>query len=373
MERLDPYNHKQRHENWLKSKSISGISKSNEKILIKFLDDMAIGVNISKGSKKGARSSIRLNTLRQRLSFIVKELEKRKIKDIRKVTAQDLHKLFEDMRTGRLSTKTGTAYKSTGDYIKVFKTFFHWYQKISKEKIEDITSDLDTRGEKPKFVYFTEKDSNNILNEATIDLKIVGALAYDSGERVTELINNKVSDFSNDFKELNIREETSKTFGRKIKLMLCSKQIQEYVEKMGLKDDDYICQMEPKMINKELKEIGEKVLTKEQTKFKTLSLKDFRHSSACFWLPRYKSESALKYRFGWKKSDMIHYYTEFLGMKDTINKDDLYLDITKAELEKDIEKMKKELKEFGKYAPLLKSIQKRIEENPKVIKIIQEK
>jgi len=87
-------------------------------------------------------------------------------------------------------------------------------------------------------------------------------------------------------------------------------------------------------------------LKPEQITFKNLSLYDFRHSSACYWLPRYKNESAMKWRFGWKKSDMIHYYTEFLGMKDTITKDDLYLDITKAELEKDLNKTKKDLEEL---------------------------
>jgi hypothetical protein len=72
-----------------------------------------------------------------------------------------------------------------------------------------------------------------------------------------------------------------------------------------------------------------------------MSLYDFRHNSACYWLPRYKSESALKYRFGWKKSEMVHYYTEFLGMKDTIQNEDLYVDITKTELEQQIEQERK--------------------------------
>ncbi|MFH1408757.1 MAG: hypothetical protein ABIH34_02530, partial [Nanoarchaeota archaeon] len=67
-----------------------------------------------------------------------------------------------------------------------------------------------------------------------------------------------------------------------------------------------------------------------------LTMYDFRHSSACYWLPRYKSESALKYRFGWKKSEMIHYYTELLGMKDTISEEDLYVDVSKTQLEREI-------------------------------------
>ena len=65
---------------------------------------------------------------------------------------------------------------------------------------------------------------------------------------------------------------------------------------------------------------------------------DFRHCSCCYWLPRYKSESALKFRFGWKKSDKIHYYSEMLGMRDTISEEDLLIDVTKTELEKRLTK-----------------------------------
>ena len=344
----DPYNHKKRLENWENNKQIKDISKTNEKLIIRFLDDMSLGVNISKGSKKGARSPTRLNTLRDRLVYLTRLFEKRDKKDLRKLTAKDLHKLFNDMRSGVLKTRYGTPYKSTGDYIKVFKSFFHWYQKISKNKIEDITEDLDTRGEKPKFVYFTEKDFEKILSKASADLKPIISLIFDGGMRVTELVNVKVFDFSKDFKELNIREETSKTFGRKIKLMMCSEQIKKYVEFMELKPNDFLIKTSPSMINRELRKLGKEILTSEQIKFKNLTLYDFRHCSACYWLPRYKSESALKYRFGWKKSDMIHYYTELLGMKDTITEDDLYLDVTKTELEKESVKQQKEIEELQK-------------------------
>jgi len=90
----DVYNHKQRFENWNEKKEIKCISKINEELIIKFIEDMSLGLNISKGSKKGARSPIRLNTLRTRLVFLIKELEKRKIKDIRKTTKEQLHKLL---------------------------------------------------------------------------------------------------------------------------------------------------------------------------------------------------------------------------------------------------------------------------------------
>lgn len=346
--KIDPYKHKERWDRWISKvdkEGIKDLSKYNSDLIIQYLKDMAMGINISNKSKKGARSHIRLNHLQQKLIFIVRLLEKEGIKDVRKTTETQIHKLFQDMRNGIIRKIDGGVYKSAGDYVKNFKGFWHWYQKISKEEIKDITGDLDTRGEKPKFIYFDKDLFDKILSKASYDLKIVLILAFDTGMRVTELMNIRVSDFLKDYTELNIREETSKTFGRRIKLMLCSKQVREYVNKLELETNDILAQKSNKLINNELKIIGEKVLPQKKLEFKNLSLYDFRHSSACFWLPKYKSESALKYRFGWKKSDMIHYYTEFLGMKDTITQDDMFEDITKQELEKEVDKMKNQLKQ----------------------------
>ena len=66
---------------------------------------------------------------------------------------------------------------------------------------------------------------------------------------------------------------------------------------------------------------------------------DLRHASVCYWLPRYKSESAMKYRFGWKKTEMIHYYSKLLGMRDTISEKDLIEDTeVKTRLEQDLDR-----------------------------------
>jgi integrase len=183
---------------------------------------------------------------------------------------------------------------------------------------------------------------------------------FDSGIRSpTELMNVRVCDLEWDDKQshytLDIREETSKTFGRKIKLLLCSDLVKEYIAKTPLSSKDYLFRKTPQRVNQYIKNLGYKILkigTVEERVFKErkyqvitdgLSMYDFRHSSACYWLPRYKSENALKYRFGWKKSDMIHYYTELLGMRDTIHDDDLYTDITKTELENQIIEKGKEM------------------------------
>jgi hypothetical protein len=170
---------------------------------------------------------------------------------------------------------------------------------------------------------------------------------FDTGIRSpTELMNIRVSDLYNNCKELHIREEVSKTFGRRFKLMLCSELLIEYIKSSGLKDDDLLFPINYVSANKYLKRLAVKLFGNGKTeaggKYSQLSLYDFRHCACCYWLPRYKSESALKYRFGWKKSDKIHYYSEMLGMKDTIAEEDMLLDVTKTELEKRLDRTEKE-------------------------------
>jgi len=313
---------------------------------------MERGMNISTGSKKGARSYIRLNTLRDKLLFFSKHFDKRfGIKRITEISEEQIHTFFTEMRNGDLKKQTdGGTYKSAAFFVKVFKAFWHWHIKVKKKEgiaIIDITVDLDTTTDKPKWVYLNEDQVKKLCDNAKLEYKVLIMFLFDTGIRSpTELVNLRVGDFYEDFKKLLIREETSKTFGRKINLMLSSKLIKDYVKEKGLKDTDQIFAIIPETVNKYLKRLGEKVLGDVSSlageKYSKLTMYDFRHSSACYWLSRYKSESALKYRFGWKKSEMIHYYTELLGMKDTITEEDLLVDVTKTEIEQRLTKTEKE-------------------------------
>jgi integrase len=213
--------------------------------------------------------------------------------------------------------------------------------------IKDIALDLDTSKDKPDWVYLTEEEVRKLCSGATYKYEVLIWFLFDTGIRApTELVNVKVSDFFNDFKELNIREETSKTFGRRIKVMLCSSIIKEYVKNQKLSPNDYLFKINHGATNRCLKRLAKRTFGDKASpageKYSNLTLYDFRHNSCCYWLPRYKSECALKYRFGWKKSDKIHYYSELLGMRDTISEDDMLLDITKTEIEQKLQKAEKE-------------------------------
>lgn len=341
----DPHNHKERYLAWIEKVQdrIPEISEDNSKIILRYILDMERGLNISKGTKKGARSYPRLNNIKQRVIFMTKELEKRfNLVDITKISEEQIFNFFNDMRNGTFRRKDGEIYLSIADYVKSFKAFWHWYIKISKKKgveVIDITEDLDTSREKPKWVYLTEEEIRKLCSDAKFKYRVLITFLYDTGIRSpTELVNIRVSDFYADYKEVEIRDEVSKTFGRKIKLMLSSDLVKEYINTENLENDDYLFNIKPDSVNKYLQRLAKRVLGDKMSpagkKYSELTMYHFRHCSCCYWLPRYKSESALKFRFGWKKSDKIHYYSEMLGMRDTIQEEDMLIDVTKTEIEK---------------------------------------
>ena len=351
--KIDPYKHEEKYLQWKEKtqSQIPEITKANSDIIKQYLQDMEQGLNVSVSSKKGSRSFIRLNVLRQRLTFLAKQFEARfGLDSILNISEHQLFQFFLDMRSGVIARKDGGKLKSAKDFVRDFKAFWHWHQKVNRKQdieIKDITVDLDPSGEKPDWVYLTEEQVKKLASSARSDYQTLIWFLFDSGIRSpTELMNIRVSDFYNDFKELNIREEVSKTFGRRIKLLICPHLIKNYVQTLNLGKDDYLFTTSPFAVNKYLKHLAKRVFGDEKSpageKYSHLTMYDFRHISCCYWLPRYKSESALKYRFGWKNSDKIHYYSELLGMKDTISEDDLLVDVTKVEIEKRLDKAEKE-------------------------------
>ena len=375
--KIDPYKHKERYLKW-KEKTTGGIpelSQYNSDLLLQYLNDMEKGLNVASCSTKGPRGFSRLNSIKDRVQIFCRHFKSLygldKITDIRE---EQLISFFSDMKTGAIKSRLGGAFKSAETLSRIFKAFWHWWMKVNRKKgieIKDITEDLDTRGEKPEWVYLTEKEVKQLCDNAKYDYRVLIMLLFDSGIRApTELMNVKVSDFYCNFKELNIREETSKTFGRRVKLMVCADLIKEYVTNKNLGSEDYLFKLNPTIANRYLKRLALKIFGDKKSpagaKYSELTMYDFRHISCCYWLPRYKSESALKYRFGWKKSDKIHYYSELLGMRDTISEEDMLLDVTKTEIEKRLERSEKEKEIMKEEIDRLREEMQRIYELVKV-------
>jgi integrase len=351
MEKRDPYHHKERWEEWkLKNANgVIGVSKKNSELILEFLRDMELGKNTSPKSARGERSFIRLNTLRDKLVFFCKKFNK----DLNKITEDEIHLLFSSMRNGKILKKNGEVYKGTGHYVKDFKTFWNWMRRTNKVK-KDITEYLSKKEAKPAWVYLTEEQFKKLVNSANSTYRALIIFMYDASCRVTEAYSVKVKDFSENYTKLAIRDEVSKTFGRTIKLKLCSSLVKEHIELNDLTSEDYLFTkkikdkkkpIHPTAFNKYLRALAKNLFGDKESpareKYSKFTLYDIRHNASCYWLKRYPQTRGLLYRLGWKKEDEVSYYSEFLGLSDQISDEDMLTTEEKTQLQKEIDKLKR--------------------------------
>lgn len=97
MTKIDPYKHKERYLKW--KKEIKGripeISKYDSDLILRYINDIEIGLNVAISTKKGARSYIRLNSLKLRIISICKRFnELYGLEKITDITEPQLHKFF---------------------------------------------------------------------------------------------------------------------------------------------------------------------------------------------------------------------------------------------------------------------------------------
>lgn len=336
---IEPEDYQKRFEDWE--------AREDKQLVKDWINDKA-KENISK--KRLIADASRLKTIFELMkskNMAISSLEKEpeKFREI-------LRGIFLGMIEGKIKKANKQPYGDISDYIKRYNNFVRWI-KEKNQQFPDITIRIKQKKEKPKFVYFTNEHLEQMIKIADEELRIIMLFLFDTGIRAPkELMNVMACDFENDCKQLKIREESSKTFGRTIKLMLCSSEMKKYLKDNDLEGEAPVFRINQANINNKLKKIGKQVLGNDRTigraKGSDLTMYDFRHSSACYWLKKYKKESSLKYRFGWTKSDMIYYYTQLLGMADDISEDDMLLDgATKSIIEKRLIMVEKKNEELS--------------------------
>lgn len=129
LEKIDPYNHKERYLKWKEnvSKGIPEISKESSDIILQYLNDMEIGRNVSIANKKGGRSYIRLNSIKDRLIFFSKKFnELYGLNKITEINEEQITAFFSGMLKGTIKRKDGKDYTAVDSYSKVFKAYWHW-------------------------------------------------------------------------------------------------------------------------------------------------------------------------------------------------------------------------------------------------------
>lgn len=355
------------YKNWKKKVEVGGIkeiSKTNSKLIIDYILDMETGQNVSKVSKKGARSFGRLNVLKNKLIQTIKLLEGAGIKDITKITEKQAHLFFHDINTGKIKNQDGIAYVSPQEFVKTFKSFWNWWIKINRKKgivILNITEDLEVKAHKINFVYITKTQMEQMLPYLNEDEQILTEFIFDSLARFpTETLSltaNCVYEKDNEV-WINIPDEVSKTFGRTFNLLYCGEALVKYIKKKKLKPEDYIFQFTDNnsvsAFNKKLKQVafqlfGDKIShPKANGKYNEISGYDLRHSGAIHLrILAQKNNSisldAIRQRGGWRDFNMLNYYTQLIGLSGEIKKEALLIEEDKSKMEKQIDEMKKQI------------------------------
>ncbi len=369
--KLDVHGHKQRYERWrdsVKEEGETNLSKKNSDILIQFIFDMEMGINVSRKSVKGGRSYPRLNNLRQRLAQIMRMNEERGVKDITKITEKKIAIFFRDIREGDIRRQDGKKYGSPQDYVKIFKTFWNWWIKINRKKqitIYNISEDLDSSvDESPHFVYIEKDDfTNKFLPYFDKEEQLILTFVYDSLIRSpTELKSFQTKEVFEKKGDVwvNISDEISKVMGRQLNLIYCGIEILKYIKEKEKKQEDYLFEFSHLMLHKKMQKVAEQIWgdkvshPKAKGKFKEMTLYDLRHSGAISLRikihenPEALSLDTLRERGGWKNYRMLDYYTKFIGLSGEIKKDKLKLEEDKTRIEEEIDGLKKLFVKFAK-------------------------
>ncbi len=372
MQKLDIYKHDALYKNWKEDAlncGIDNLTKENSDMLIKFIFDLETGVNVS-GSKKGGRTPARLNNVRQRMSQMFRMMEARGVKNFAVTSKKDLMKLekdvaefFKEMRGGEIKTDKGNTYKSVATYVRVFKSFWHWNQKVNRKKgkvIFDITQDVDASSNEPKFVYLTKDDFLNKFlphfdeNEQTFLL-----FCYDSIIRFpTEVLSLTAENVYKEDGEVwvHIPKEIAKTKReRHFNLLLSGNEIMDYIQRNKIAPKDYIFNLSPPVFIDKMQKVAKQLWgdqvshQKAGELFNKITPYDLRHSGAIYLRIMAKmnpgdiSLDAIRERAGWSDFKMLDYYSKFIGIDGKIEKRGLLTKKDMTEMEEQMAKQSKEM------------------------------
>ena len=361
--KVDVFKRKERFLRWkdrVLAEGIPGLTRENSNIVIEYVLDMEAGRNVANSSARGGRSYPRLCNLLQRMTWLAGKLEERGVADLRHCDEASIIALLADMQRGVIVTRSGTPYKSAGDYAKVFKAFWHWWMKVNRKQghpTVDITEDLSTQSATPPFVYLSQQQLEQILPYFSEDEQVVLYFLFDSLVRSpTEVLSLRAGHVYERDGEvwITVPDEISKTFGRSLNLLYSGRALLDYLKRRQLSADDPLFTFTPRLFNRKLQQVAVQVFGDTTShahgdSFANITLYDLRHSGAVHFRllakdhPDSISLDAVRHRGGWADMKMLNYYTQFLGLDGQIKKQAMLLSKDKHRLEEEVETLRSEM------------------------------
>jgi integrase len=337
---IEPAYDKSIYQN-LKSKfktgKIEGLNDENSQIIIRYLFDMELGLNTKSKRKVSEGRLIQLYGTLKRLAELI---EKNYHKSLISLSNIELHQLFNDLIEGNIKKLDGESFKRVANLQRDYIAFYNWYMRVSRregKKVINLIEDLSKHKEENTFCYFTLQQLKEVLPYFSKDEQALLLFCFDSIVRSPkELCNIRVSDLSimeSGEVWVNVRQEISKTYGRKFNLVLCGNEIKDYLARRQLNTDmplfpdyalstKYRAKFSIKLKKIFVENFGD-INTLGGLPFSKITLYSFRHCGACWLRGLNIPLDKLLTRGGWRGIERLNYYTRFLGLNGEITREEI--------------------------------------------------
>jgi len=293
-------------------------SKGNYKIIKDYLDASAIGKTARKNaSKKQVSIRGRLKNL-----YLLKTVVKFLDKELDKLNQTDMEKLIRALNENKIKKENKQNYsEQTKANIKKTLIQFLRYTLNDAKKYAELTDWIETSFKKKEISALSEQEIKKLLGKCyTLQQKVLISLLFDSGARIEEFLNLRLSDVIEvkgdvSYYKITIRTETSKTNGRTIGLFwkptteILSQWLEEHPNKHNLSSSLFPSTYDG--VRKVLHKIGKRALGK------SVNPHLFRHSSATYYASQSLDYFQMCKRYGWSiGSSMPHTYIDRSGIKE---------------------------------------------------------
>lgn len=245
-------------------------------------------------------------------------------KDWKKITKDDIKKVYDDLEDGKIKSQKGTPFKDKSSYYnKIFKS--KPFQLANKGDLaREVIEYYKTTKEEVRFI--TEEDFRKLLAVVIYSKqKLLMWLAFDIGENITSLLKLQKKDIvrqknpdTNEYEYIiNLADEKLKRSRTTRSEITNFKETVEFLDLhlKDLKEEDYLFDFGYGQAKKFLSRAVEKTGVKTIPTGQKVTWKDLRSSMACYLLKNEWNIDEVKRRLGHKpSSNVIDKYVNYLAI-----------------------------------------------------------
>ncbi|MBN4081164.1 tyrosine-type recombinase/integrase [Caldithrix abyssi] len=316
IEKKDIHHRERDFKNALKSlEKDQAIITHNKELILRFIRDCRLGKTLRNRQRKviGVARCLKYIQILRRISFWFD-------KPFDKVTQEDMEKIIENLenniykcdlkwrkdkiiKTRNLSHATKVIYKIT------IRKFYKWLLGNSKHYPE-LVEWIETYDKSVEIPALRREEVEKLADASNVRDKSIIMSLFDSGARVEEFLNIRISNLTKEDDTYKVRIVFSKTKPRTIHLPICSKYLDMWLQEYSDKDDhDFLFPITYGALCRMLHRVRKKVL-----KNKSVTAQVLRHSSATYY-SNFLNPFQLCYRYGWTMaSKMVNRYLDREGI-----------------------------------------------------------